>query len=841
MESDDISARMRGARVGAHDGLARRLAMELTLSRLQCGPAPFVGRYEVRDHVGGGAMGTVYRAWDPMLDREVAIKVLRAHSANAEIQAEARMLARLVHPNVLTVFDMGVRDEQLWLAMELVREGNLRDWVSKRRPHWREVARRFAEAARGLAAAHSSGIIHRDVKPENLLLGDDGRTRVADFGLAVTAADASVPVAGTPSYVPPEVLAGGAPTPLGDQYALCVTFAELLLSSDPTSAPPAELLAAAERGRGAQPDSRWPSLDALAEVLERLVARPTPNQRRRLLLGRVQSLWIDGVLRTSLRGGPLLDIELEPADDLIDSAFVASGVSSVWATSVLGLNGAIDRAQRALLLCGGAGAGKTTALLLLARDLLRVANDDGEAPAPVVLHLGSFHGGTSTLSQWLTEELVTKYGLSVPFVQALLEAPQDLVLLLDGLDEVASDQRVACVDAINQLRRDTGIGLVVACRDEVLATLPNRLKLGAALRLRPIDASPAHSSKRIGADDDPLWRTPLMLTLATETAPDDQIDIDHLLSGYVRRALSRGPSSAQARERLARQVSWLAATLRRTDSHDVWLERIQASWLARAWQRWLLRAVGVSVLLGVLLFWNTLAAWVLERPLFMGPILGAPAIIPVLWFGGGTAIVPRGALRWSSRAAARGALITIPISLVCGFLAGLQFKMLPSLLMAVASGVVCAPIMGFVPRDAASPATPGEGLRQSVRTALMVAIPSGLFVGVVMGYGVVPLLKMHEGLGVLLRTLPTIERVLAVQFATVVVVGTALVYGGSAVIQHGLLRAALAVFTPLPLGLTRFFNTVADRGLLRRVGGGWMFQHKLLRDHLAERAQRASK
>lgn len=149
-----------------------------------------IGRYIVLDTMGAGTMGTVYAAYDPELDRRIAVKLLstsqsRSPKARRRLLREAQALARLSHPNVIQVYDVGVQNDEVFVAMELI-EGNSLDRVTAAdpRPGWRQVIEWFIESARGLAAAHAVGIIHRDFKPSNVLIGRDGRVRVADFGLA---------------------------------------------------------------------------------------------------------------------------------------------------------------------------------------------------------------------------------------------------------------------------------------------------------------------------------------------------------------------------------------------------------------------------------------------------------------------------------------------------------------------------------------------------------------------------------------------------------------------------------------------------------------------------------
>ncbi|HEX4462187.1 MAG TPA: protein kinase, partial [Polyangia bacterium] len=149
-----------------------------------------VGRYLVLERLGTGGMGKVYAAYDPQLDRKLALKLLRDDLGRNQRQYRARMLreaqamARLAHPNVIAVHDVGTFGKRVFLAMELVEGGTLKTWLRAQQPTGREVLDVFLDAGRGLAAAHAAGLVHRDFKPENVLIGADGRARVTDFGLA---------------------------------------------------------------------------------------------------------------------------------------------------------------------------------------------------------------------------------------------------------------------------------------------------------------------------------------------------------------------------------------------------------------------------------------------------------------------------------------------------------------------------------------------------------------------------------------------------------------------------------------------------------------------------------
>ncbi len=263
-----------------------------------------LSRYVVQERIGQGAMGEVYAAHDPELDRRVALKLLRPEGRHLEelrlrLLREAQALARLAHPHVVTVHDVGVEDGCVFLALELVEGTSLAEWLGTPRP-WQEVLRVFVDAGRGLAAAHAAGLVHRDFKPGNVLVGRDGRVRVTDFGLARPShrsqrdwslppdtAAGTVPPAdsplthsgallGTPAYMAPEQLEGQGVDARSDQFSFCVALYEALHGVRPFEGQNLEALGrAAREGRIRPPerDSRVPARIRQA-VLRGLRARP---------------------------------------------------------------------------------------------------------------------------------------------------------------------------------------------------------------------------------------------------------------------------------------------------------------------------------------------------------------------------------------------------------------------------------------------------------------------------------------------------------------------------------------------------------------------------------------
>jgi predicted Ser/Thr protein kinase len=253
-------------------------------------PAWTLGRYRIDGVLGAGGMGVVYRGWDPALARPVAVKVVRGGDDAAELRGrlarEAQSLARLNHPNACHVYDVGLDGDELWIAMELVHGVTLRAWLGGQ-PTRAAVFAVLADVARGLAAAHAAGLVHRDVKPENVLVEHGGRAVVTDFGLARSViegdrATRTSSLAGTPAYMAPEQLDGIPADARTDQYAFGVMAHEALTGARPrprnVASPtlPPKLRAAIGRALADQPADRFPSIPDLQAAIERATA---PHRR----------------------------------------------------------------------------------------------------------------------------------------------------------------------------------------------------------------------------------------------------------------------------------------------------------------------------------------------------------------------------------------------------------------------------------------------------------------------------------------------------------------------------------------------------------------------------------
>ncbi len=324
-----------------------------------------IGRFAVLERIGAGGMGEVFAAYDDELDRKVAIKVVHADISEESSQAgsrllrEAQTLAKLSHPNVVHVYEVGTIENRVYLAMEFIRGQTLRIWLSHSRT-WEEILEAFLSVGRGLAAVHEAGLVHRDVKPDNMLVGEDGRVRVADFGLAraaapltnpdlepidIEAGEESLPevdidgisrltvsgaIVGTPAYMAPEQLRSTTVDARCDQFSFCVALWEAFAGKrpyhgkslpeivdsyrqgpptppTPTRAPP-RVWKALQRGLSVDPGDRWPSMPALLDELAGGLVRP--RRRLPMMLGIGGTAFVLGAIAFSMtKRGPCEGLE----------------------------------------------------------------------------------------------------------------------------------------------------------------------------------------------------------------------------------------------------------------------------------------------------------------------------------------------------------------------------------------------------------------------------------------------------------------------------------------------------------------------------------------------------
>jgi len=287
-------------------------------------PATRIGRFALLERIGAGAMGEVYAAYDEQLDRKVALKIVHpavesSPTSQARLLREARALARLSHPSVVTVFDSGLQDGKVFIAMEFVRGKTLQAWLAETPRAWDAILEVFIAVGRGLEAMHELGLVHRDFKPSNVIIDERDRPRLIDFGivgdLERIEADAPAPaddgpaevvdrldrltrtgaMIGTPRYMSPEQFQGGKVSTASDQFSFCVALFEALYQRSPFAGDalhsliaavldgridtppqsddvPRELGAVVLRGLQRQPGARWPGMAELLGVLATVLA-----------------------------------------------------------------------------------------------------------------------------------------------------------------------------------------------------------------------------------------------------------------------------------------------------------------------------------------------------------------------------------------------------------------------------------------------------------------------------------------------------------------------------------------------------------------------------------------
>ncbi|MEM7158528.1 MAG: serine/threonine-protein kinase [Myxococcota bacterium] len=482
-------------------------------------PAVRVDRFALQRELGRGGMGTVWLARDEQLDRQVALKFLRRTSSGDEgeqrLLAEAQSLAQLSHPNVVPVYDAGRHEGRVWVAMEFVPGRTLREWGQTERPSPRQRLDAWLEAGRGLAAVHAAGLVHRDIKPDNVLRGDDGRVRIIDFGLVRRLSDTasksrttmehaddsvSAPVSsseraqtregqflGTPAYAPPEQRRGETVDARADQFSFALSLWESLTGQRPDReglpSRAGELMRGAgeehlskrvhralSRGLCRDPSQRFETIEALLHAL-------TPRTGRKVLAA---------VLATgTVMGASGLAVGLTSAPDAAPPPCVATGqpMDQRWTGT---RRGSVSD------LPGGAGAHAVTALDDFAdrwRDAARQSCEEVKveqirSPRSLDVRRHCLEGQLDrfdTLTETLANGGSTALGQVGPGLAALEDPAQCLApALLQGADEPSA---VEHAEPLREIRRElfsVRLGLdepALAARRDRAAELMERARM----------------------------------------------------------------------------------------------------------------------------------------------------------------------------------------------------------------------------------------------------------------------------------------------------------------------------------------------------------------------------
>ena len=500
-----------------------------------------VGRFRVVDTLGQGAMGVVYRARDVDLDRMVAVKVSRSHSkldvgGEDRLRREAQALARLVHQNVVSIHEIGQHEGRAYVAMEYVDGVTLDAWA-RARPPMSKLLGVLVGAARGLAAAHAAGLVHRDVKPSNIFVAH-GIAKIGDFGLvrfgpaedgARALADGSElemtlsvtgSIVGTPAYMAPEQLRGEVATEASDQFSFCVTMFEALHGRRPFAGDTVRDLRAAfesavarpassatvppwianvlTRGLSVTPANRWPSMAAFADALEADPAAARRRRHRQVAVGGALTLFAGVAVVAVMRGGGASPPPCAGFDAKLGGVWDAARTVQLGrAFAASALPYAVDTFGRVAAQLDGYGRGWVKARVD-ACEATRVRGDQSEAQMELrmacldrrLIDLGALVGvlGSGTSVQVIDNAITATQALApladcanLPALMAGIQLPADASVRTSVLD---LQRRLATITALYETGQYTP-GLAEA-RAVVTAAEPLHFApvLAEALHLR---------------------------------------------------------------------------------------------------------------------------------------------------------------------------------------------------------------------------------------------------------------------------------------------------------------------------------------------------------------------
>lgn len=869
-------------------------------------------RYRIENLMGQGGFGKVFLAHDEQLPGEPICVVKQLNPIHTDdldtakrlFNLEAETLYRLgEHPQIPRLLAHIEEQGQLYLVQEYVPGRSLEDELTGGPMPVDQVMHYLQELLTVIAAVHSQNVIHRDIKPSNILHRQDSDQLVLiDFG-AVKALQASpghdLTVAiGSLGYMAPEQQASR-PCFSSDLYSLGMVMLQALSGRHPMSFDTPVICA---RIDPSLPDAVARFIDRLVHVdhrqrystaaealqaFKQLTHRPAESNKksntapvyaptlppispastvpihrnRQALLNKVRRFWIEGVLDRSLHGQVLLNLGLEERPDAIAPPWQITYATPGQSPQILPTGTQASHVFKAigegrtLLILGEPGAGKTTTLLSLTRDLLKQAHDPQQR-LPVIFNLSSWLN--EPIERWLVKELNSKYQVPKAMGRRWVEE-QQLVLLLDGLDEVATERRADCVAALNQFHRDYSPEMVVCSRIRDYEALPQKLQFQAALYLRPLtdeqiltylnrpdrgltglksllekDAAVQDANRSLRS----LARSPLILNIMVLTyqgVSSEEIlsqelaaanTLTHyqqqLFDAYIGRMLERCPSTSYSAAQIKGWLTALAQRMVATSQTVFLIERIQPDWLLPKQRRTYVIGLWCSFFAIATLIGSQVLA--LDR-LFLGVLLGSLICSRIF---GVSRITPAETLRWSWRKARNNLLLGLTLGPLLGWglkvgfglifgnrsclLSGpcLASHSLIGLAYGATLGLTFGLIRGLSGKQIGNTSRPNAGIWQSARNSTLFAL-----VAMVTLY--VP--------GFLLGNTKA-----SFWAATGLAFGFA-AGGGEALIKHALLRLILTVSETTPWNYSKFLDYATTGIFLQKVGGGYLFIHRLLLEH----------
>ena len=587
-----------------------------------------------------------------------------------------------------------------------------------------------------------------------------------------------------------------------------------------------------------------------------MAARDAHN--RQAMLNRVRNFWVKGVLESSLHEEARIELGLEERRDTVaERPWDVILRTPNWPDCVLPpgtkISDVFERVGRSLLILGEPGAGKTTTLLELAREMIDRAEKDPTEKIPVVFNLSSWTDPTQPIADWLVEGLRANY--NIPKKIAILWVENDVIfLLLDGLDEVASERRAACSEAINSYLDEHLVPVAVCCRKEEYEALAAKLKLQSAVLLQPLTPEQIDwYLERLSPDLDSLRdallkdrelqkfaKTPLILsimTLAYQGRPVEELQSigstedrhRHLFETYVDQMFKRTTRidpKLYPKEKTIRWLSWLARKMSENNQTVFLIERMQPNWLETSNQKKLYSDINFLIffLLYGSVYW--LLGWIyisfdfsFISGIFFGFIFG-------LIGGPGETIETVESFKWSLKALLHGPILGFVGGIVIGIIYGLILWELGNrtisnhmfdyaIMFGIQFGLLAFGVITkrTIIAEMEMRTVPNQGIRQSAKNGIIVGlafmIASVLIFGSIFGW--------------------------FVGLSQAVLLGSifGMVFGGNSVIHHFVLRFTLRYKNLFPMNLVAFLDYATERIFLRKVGGGYVFVHRMLMDYFA--------
>ena len=626
-------------------------------------------------------------------------------------------------------------------------------------------------------------------------------------------------------------------------------------------------------------------------------AKPISQQEyqwRKVLLGKVKQFWVDGVLAKSLHSQTLIELGLEERSEYIQNplAEVEEFPSDARVVFPPG-SSATDifegiGAGRTLLILGEPGAGKTVTLLKLAESLIKRAENDLSQPLPVVVNLSSWAKQRKSLAKWLAQELFETYQVSLSLGKAWIEQEQ-FILLLDGLDEVAAQHRDACVQVLNRFIQAHGCTEMVVCsRIRDYEALSERLKLRSVIYVQPLTpqqitqffehaGEPLRALKKVlqqNAELRALASSPLILNIMSLAYQGWSVDNiiqggtiqeyrQQLFDTYItrmfegaRKAAYTGKITESAqkypRKKAQHWLTWISQRMVQNSQTVFLIERIQPSWLQtklqRIWYRLEIALIIGSTIGLIMGFGVGLTAWLLSGPgsasnlgLSFGLAIG---FICGLISGSLGNIRTVETLKWSWHEAKRSFLYGVSYGLVGMLIFGVMYRLSSELTgielveqlseknywlrlvtamlgVSLLVGLMSGLMGGYRGPEIQKKGKPNQGIWQSARNALMITLSLFLFCLII---GLFQSLFTGRTTGLIRSSL--------VGLTSGIFGG--LIGGGAACLRHFALRLMLYRMGYIPWNYTRFLDHAADRLFLQKVGGGYIFVHRMLLEHFAQ-------